>query len=485
MNGRTHVFGISVLVVLAVGSARVCAVLPASEADALAARLMAAVHVIEQEHYDPPPRQELVRQLMQALARRFQMTQPIGLGRELSFITDEAELEARLRLFCSGLSDLRTPESEFEHPSVLEQVALQDVLSSLFGSNVVRTRKDQVVDEQFANNRYVGTGITLSLANDTKLPQLQTVFENGPAQRAGAQNGDLILKIDGESTEGMLMEDVIDKLRGPAGSDVTVRLRQPNKDEERALTITRGVVPLKRTTLERREGSVVIRTNTLTAATVQDLRELEEQLGETDSEVVLDLQSVDGFNLHHAVLLADALLDGGDIGRVRTTRGVREFSASTDCVFHGRRLKIQVTGRTAGAAEWVVAALQDNGRATVVGQQTAGLPVITEAFEVPGTDWVLQLTCGVLERADGRPILRTDLLTAHLAPAKNRQIMRSGRATSADGRLVDPPAHDGGVVPDEVLDPSSQPFDPPPVQPLSIDWKMIRDRFFGGRSEPK
>ncbi len=458
------------------------------ETDASAARLMAAVRVIEREHYDPPPRQELVHRLMRRLAARFNIPVPPGLGRELSAITDDTKLEEAFAEFYRDLMERSSSNPDIPSLPAVEKTVLRDLVNSLPGPNVVRTRKQHVVDQQFANNQYVGTGVSLMIFEE--LPQIGSVVENGPAHKAGAKDRDLILEIDGEGTKGMRIEDVVDRLRGPAGSAVTVKLEQPNSYEVRELTITRGVVPLRHTRLlDRRDGPMVIVIEKLTAATVQELREIEEQLGDSSEEVVLHINSGGASDLHHAVLLADALLDGGEIGRARTTSGVREFTASRDCLFRDHPIKMQVWGYTSGPAEWIVAALQDNGRATIVGQRTAGQPFVTEAYEVPGTDWVLELTYRVLERADGRRLLRT---RTRPSPEKPHAVM----LRSSDGRKAPvfvqnrSDDHDGGVVPDEtvpavVLEYEQAPTQISPIEPPTEGVKSLREQLLRGGSTPE
>src|SRR5690606_14591102 len=103
------------------------------------------------------------------------------------------------------------------------------------------------------------------------------------------------------------------------------------------------------------------------------------------------------WNQHHAVMLADALLDGGEIGRIRTSESVRTISATREALFRDRDLVVAVSHLTAGTPEWIAAALQDRKRAKILGTRTAGLPFVTTSHDVPGTDWVLELTTRILE----------------------------------------------------------------------------------------
>ena len=68
-------------------------------------------------------------------------------------------------------------------------------------------------------------------------------MEGGPADRAGVKDGDLIEEIDGVATKGMALREVVDRLRGDEGTDVTIKVRQPKETKSRTMTITRGQLP--------------------------------------------------------------------------------------------------------------------------------------------------------------------------------------------------------------------------------------------------
>jgi C-terminal processing protease CtpA/Prc len=104
------------------------------------------------------------------------------------------------------------------------------------------------------------------------------------------------------------------------------------------------------------------------------------------------------------VLLADGLLGEGTIGRVRWADRVETFRAGAERLFDGWRLAVLVDQTTPGEAAWLAAALQDNGRAVVVGLPTRADGFVRTSVPVAGGGWSVVLKNGRLERADGRPI---------------------------------------------------------------------------------
>ena len=150
--------------------------------------------------------------------------------------------------------------------------------------------------------------------------------------------------------------------------------------------------------------------------------------------------------VHSAVLVADSLLEQGTIGRVRTTRGQTTYQADSDALFRGWPIAVLVDQNTAGAAEWLAAALQDNHRAVVVGSPSrgahqarpfGGLPMEDDGagpFEyeatvkstVPVGDgrWSIAMVTGHLERGDGRPL--ADVAGAMLGASSSIEKPRGG-----------------------------------------------------------
>jgi hypothetical protein len=137
--------------------------------------------------------------------------------------------------------------------------------------------------------------------------------------------------------------------------------------------------------------------------------------------MVLDLRGLSTDNLHPTVLVADSLLDHGCIGGIETAHGETQYQADSDVLFREWPLVVLIDGVTAGTAEWLAAALQDNHRAVLVGLPSAsalGMLGAGVQSTIPVGDgaWSIVLTTGRLERGDGRPLG----LEAAGAPGRDR-----------------------------------------------------------------
>lgn len=423
------------------------------EASQMAQRLMAVVDAVFEHHILPPTRQQLVSETVSQLYASSGRQKPLGLSRRLSKLVERDDL---LKVVEDATREVLAGNARYADEKErrrLEQEVIHWLLSLTPGLNLVATEEEHVVNEQFAANRYVGTGIVLRTDDDRKRPQMTKVFPDGPAARTGAQDNDLIEEIDGVSTEGMELAEVVRRLRGPEGSPVEVVLRQPDADKSRRMTITRGVVPLTFVRHDTRRlddgrGVVFVSFERVSASTVHELRKIDEQAGPSADAILLDLRGPTAFNLHNALLLADALLDGGVIGRVRSEEAVRQYEASRGSLFGGRSLFALVGPGTSGPMEWIAAALQDSDRATLIGWQTAGDAFISEPVEVPGTAWVLRLATGLLQRGDGRPLQRTSQTPSTAVVVLSSAARRAAALLTQRAEQQHVPHHDGGVIPD-------------------------------------
>jgi carboxyl-terminal processing protease len=274
-------------------------------------------------------------------------------------------------------------------------------------------------DQSLRANRYVGTGIALSRDQSSEYPVIAALLAGpGPMEQAGGNKGDLIVRIDDQDTHRMPVSQVIELLSGDAGTTVTLELRAPSAEASRTVVVTRGHIRLpslagvdgsdpKIPNYRIKDDSPIryIRIMQINGSTVHDLRLLERRFRlDGGRAVIIDFRGSETRDLHHALLLADALLDGGVIGRLRTKERVQEFRADHDRLFRDMPLAVLVDQETWGSGEWIAAALQDNRAAIVVGEPTAGYAFVSTFIRVPGEDEFLELPTGIFERPSGKSL---------------------------------------------------------------------------------
>jgi carboxyl-terminal processing protease len=229
----------------------------------------------------------------------------------------------------------------------------------------------------------------------------------------------------------MTLAQVVDRLRGPEGTEVVITVRQPKIKETRTLRMVRSTLFLPTIMGLRKRSSgdwefdvggpdeiAYLRVQDISASTPHELRRFAQQL-ETDGfkSLILDIRGLSQSALHPTVLVADSLLDHGLIGRVEMADRVMRYEATPDTLFRGWPIAVLVDRSTSCGAEWLAAALQDNHRATIIGGPTAsvfsevgpryasaGTADVSSTIPLGNGPWSVMLTTGRLQRGDGRSL---------------------------------------------------------------------------------
>jgi carboxyl-terminal processing protease len=383
------------------------------DAGRLAERLWYITDQVLTHHYDPPARQEMLRAGLHELFTKAGAPVPVGLARRVSGVTTEEQLTALVR---------ETWPRGGKGPVTLDPRLGGDVLAAalrvlpekapLLPPDVVRASL------QFSANRYVGTGIQLGLSAKDRTPQIITPFRNGPAYRAGIRPGDLLVAVDGKTTKGVELGTVVKWLRGNDGEPVVMTVRRPDSTEERPLRVVRGVAPIDslygyqrakegwhyRISPDAPIGYVWL--SRITSSTLHELRQAEGKLrAEGVRALILDLRGSQEDDLHQTALVADGLLSGGLMWRLHDNQGhVTEQRADPECLFRGWPLVALIDRTTAlsfpgGTPAALAAALQDNGRAVLVGEATTGGERVQTIVAFPDGTGGVALWTSRLERA--------------------------------------------------------------------------------------
>jgi carboxyl-terminal processing protease len=364
--------------------------------------------LVLENHVDPPTRQEMFLGGVRAVIFRARATLPAELSRHVSRFTTEDHYAAFLKE--------NWPKPGEDHaatPEQLEKAFLQGILDRAPGRAEFIPMPEARVIEQAAANRYVGTGIQIGVDQNEKLTKIIVAFKGGPARKAGAKPGDLIVEVDGVNTKGMTLPQVVERLRGEEGTNVSMTVRQPGAEEPRLLKMVRSPIPFETVVgFQRRadeswkyrvsaeEPIAYIRLESILPSTPLELRKLEKSLPADGTKgIVLDLRFNAASEMHPAAQTADELLDGGMMWRVRDAKDrVKEYRADRDCLFRDCRLVVLVNGETRGGAEFLAAALQDNGRAAIVGEATKGDGLVYSRIPLPDDQGALRLPIGRVER---------------------------------------------------------------------------------------
>ncbi|HYD30939.1 MAG TPA: S41 family peptidase [Azospirillaceae bacterium] len=328
----------------------------------------------------------------------------------------------------------------------LRQAASEQIYQAVFDAMMLDldaysryTAASRAAGERAQREGYGGIGVTLEAVDG--LPVVRTLDQHSPAARAGMKSGEVILAIDDEPTTGQPLREVVERLRGPSGS-LTLITVGPKPDEGRRLALRRERVIPNTVTLAVDQNIGIFRIERFNASTTANLREAiktaRRALGSRATGFVLDLRSNPGGLLDQAVAVADLFIAGG---RIITTEGRhpdsrQHFDANPDDLIDGLPLVVLVDGRSASASEIVAAALQDSGRAIVVGTSSFGKGSVQTVTRLPN-DGELFLTWSRIYTPAGYTLHREGVLPT-ICTSRNGS-PDSVIADLRDGRLTLPP----------------------------------------------
>jgi len=263
---------------------------------------------------------------------------------------------------------------------------------------------DEARDQRAARDGFGGVGVTLDTANNDF--SITAVSEGGPAQRAGLKVGDKIVAINGASVVGRQPSEIIHQLRGPVGTIVGISIERPGTPGAREFKIERALVVVPTVTVSRNGNIAIFRVASFNQSTTQrvteGLIEAQRQAGGRLGGIVLDLRGDPGGLLDQAVSLSDLFIARGPI--IATTgrhpASHQYFAATGHSLAPETPLVVLINGGSASASEIVAAALQDVGRAVVVGSASYGKGTVQTVMRLPN-DGELTLTWARLVTPSG------------------------------------------------------------------------------------
>ena len=283
-------------------------------------------------------------------------------------------------------------------------LASLDPHSNFLGAGAYRDMQVQT------KGQFGGLGIEVTMADG--LVKVVTPIEDTPAARAGVLAADLITHIDDQPVEGLALNQAVERMRGPVGSKVRVRITRQNVDKPIELVITRETIRV-RAVRANPEGNDVgyIRITQFNEQTTDLLKTaiagLQQNLDRKKLKgFVLDLRSNPGGLLAQAISVADLFLDKGEIVslRGRNAPDNKTYNAKPGDLLKGAPIVVLINGGTAAGSEILAAALRDNNRATVLGSRSFGKGSVQTILPLGPGAGALRLTTARFFTPAGRSI---------------------------------------------------------------------------------
>jgi carboxyl-terminal processing protease len=254
-------------------------------------------------------------------------------------------------------------------------------------------------------------GLGIEVTMEEGLVKVVAPMDDTPAAIAGVLAGDLITHIDDEPVMGLTLNQAVEKMRGPVGSDIRITIARQGAEAPLDVTITRDVIKI-RAVRTRVEGDVgVLRITTFNEQTFENLkagiREIETELGGADKVkgYVIDLRNNPGGLLNQAIAVSDAFLEKGEIvsTRGRDLQDSERHNARPGDLTGGKPIVVLINEGSASASEIVAGALQDHRRAIIVGAKSFGKGSVQTIMPLSG-EGAMRLTTARYYTPSGRSI---------------------------------------------------------------------------------
>ena len=238
------------------------------------------------------------------------------------------------------------------------------------------------MESHFLEGNFSGIGAQIKIKEGHIV--ILAPMDGSPAQQAGLQTGDIILRVNGEDIAGLPLEEVVTRIAGKPGTSVTLTLLNPRSGQSREITLVRAKITVHNVTWQRLSGSKVahMRIAGFSQGVAEQVRKaLTEVINQGLTDIVLDLRDNPGGVLEEAIGAASQFLSGGNVVLEKNGSGdVKPISVKPGGLAPGIPLVVLVNGGSASGSEIVAGALKDAHRARLVGEKTFGAGTVLQEF---------------------------------------------------------------------------------------------------------
>lgn len=300
--------------------------------------------------------------------------------------SDSADVQASGQQALLPLEDLRTFTRVYDHirSSYVEELSDSELLEyAIKGMMAELDPHSAYLDADSFEDLQVNTsgefgGLGIEVGMENGFVKVISPIDDTPAQQAGVEAGDLIIRLGDQPVKGMSLNEAVAIMRGPKGSDLTVTIVREGIDQPFDITITRDIIKVRSVRTKMLDDHYLyLRIATFQVSTGQDVQD---KLANTLADypgikgVILDLRNNPGGVLQASVDVADAFLDGGLVvyteGRLDSSYS--RYNANPGDTLNGLPVVVLINDGSASASEIVAGALQDHHRAVILGTRSFG-----------------------------------------------------------------------------------------------------------------
>ena len=314
----------------------------------------------------------------------------------------------QIRTFAEVFAKIKKDYVENVEDGILLENAIKGMLEGL-DPHSSYLDEDAYLDLQEGTSGEFG-GLGIEVGMEDGFIRVISPIDDTPAQKAGLQSGDLVIRLDETPVKGMSLNDAVTRMRGEPGTDITLTIIREGEEKPLKVTITRDVIKVKSVRTQTLEpGFGYLRISHFQSRTAEDARAGLQQLKQDNdgslNGLILDLRNNPGGILSAAVGISDLFLSKGLIvyteGRIDDSR--LKFNAKPADMLDSAPIVVLVNAGSASASEIVAGALQDHKRAIIMGQKTFGKGSVQTVLPISNAA-ALKLTTARYFTPSGRSI---------------------------------------------------------------------------------
>ncbi|RIK41009.1 MAG: S41 family peptidase, partial [Chloroflexi bacterium] len=269
-------------------------------------------------------------------------------------------------------------------PTAMTYGAIRGMVAALGdeGHTAFLTPEERERQQSDLSGTFSGIGAQLGIRD--QLPVIVAPFDGSPADQAGVKAGDIIIKVDGEDVTTLPLNEIVAKIRGPEGTEVTLSLLRPDENRSLEVTITRGEIKVPAASWAMIPGTQValIRLSQFSANALPDVvRSVNEAKQAGAEALIVDVRNNPGGLLEQAISVTSQFLKDGNVLLEEDAQGRRKaYAVESGGVATDLPLAVLINPGSASSAEIFAGAIQDHGRGQLVGETTFGTGTVLQPY---------------------------------------------------------------------------------------------------------
>ena len=368
----------------------------------------------------------------------------------LIFVGANAEAAAsdtykQLNLFGDVFERVRADYVSKPSDSKLIETAINGMLAGLDPHSSYMNAKSFSDMQVQTRGEFGGLGIEVTMQDG--LIKVVAPIDDTPAAKAGVLANDLITELNGEQVQGLTLNQAVEKMRGPVGSDIKLTILRKGADKPLHIDLKRAIIHVRSARWHVEGGDIgYIRLTQFNEQTTPGLKkaiaDIQKKVPEDKLKgYILDLRNNPGGLLDQAISVVDAFVNKGEIvsTRGRNPEETQRFDARAGDLTHGKPLIVLINGGSASASEIVSGALQDLRRATLIGTRSFGKGSVQTIIPLGAGNGALRLTTARYYTPSGRSIqakgIEPDVVVVQDVPADLKGKVESMAESSLRGHL--------------------------------------------------